>query len=191
MPDQAQQRTNEQSRAEAWVERFIGGMPAGGRVLDLACGGGRHAALCLSRGLSVTAVDRDISAAKRQLPQSPQLELIETDLEDGRPFPFAAASFDGVIVVNYLWRPLLSALIDALRPRGLFLYQTFRAGNERHGKPSNPAFLLEPGELLGAVQGRLHVVAYEDIQLGQPPRLVQRIAATGPRHDWVGAPPPI
>lgn len=157
-----------------WIERHLGLVKAGGRVLDLAAGGGRHARLAEGRGYRVTALDRDISA----LAAIPGIEVIEHDLETGNPFPFGDASFDAVIVTNYLWRPLLPALPGLLAPRGVLIYETFARGNERFGKPSNPAFLLQPGELLEGVRGRLRVVAYEELEIAEPrPAKVQRVAA--------------
>ena len=157
-----------------WIERFAPLVPAGGTVLDVACGSGRHSELFLSRGYHVVAVDRDVS----RLHPSPGLEIIEADLEQGASLPTADRRFDAVVVTNYLYRPLLPALIAAVAPHGLLLYETFALGNERFGKPSNPDFLLKPGELLDAVHGQLRVLAYEDLTVEQPnPAAVQRIAA--------------
>lgn len=157
-----------------WIERFAPLVTAGGTVLDAACGSGRHSALFLSRGCHVTAIDRDTSRLRPQ----PGLEIIEADLEQGVSLPTADRRFDAVVVTNYLHRPLLPALIEAVAPQGLLLYETFALGNERFGKPSNPNFLLKPGELLDAVHGQLRVLAYEDLTVEQPnPAAVQRIAA--------------
>ncbi|MGE0626883.1 MAG: class I SAM-dependent methyltransferase [Hyphomicrobiaceae bacterium] len=169
--------------------RHLVGIAKGGHVLDVACGGGRHIAACLDLGLRVTGVDRDTGAARQRFAGKPGLELIEADLEDGRLFPFGPASFDGIVVVNYLWRPVLPAIIGAAKRSGLIIYQTFRTGNERYGKPSNPDFLLRPNELLDAVAGRLLVITYEETHLREPDRLVQRIVAAGPDHTWVNDPP--
>ena len=157
-----------------WIERFAPLVPAGGTVLDVACGSGRHSELFLGRGYHVVAIDRDVS----RLPPSPGLEIIEADLEQGNSLPTADRRFDAVVVTNYLYRPLLPALIAAVAPHGLLLYETFALGNERFGKPSNPNFLLKPGELLDAVHGQLRVLAYEDLTVEKPnPAAVQRIAA--------------
>lgn len=165
------------SEASAWVRRFAAMVPKGGRVLDLACGGGRHSRLFLELGHPVTAVDRDISGLS-ELEGRKLLEVIETDLEDGRPFPLAGRVFAGIVVTNYLYRPLLPALVAALAPGGVLIYETFAKGNEDFGKPSNPDFLLDPGELLEAVRGRLRVLAYEDLSVKEPrPAAIQRICA--------------
>jgi len=172
-----------------WVERFFGGIAAGGRVLDVACGAGRHLAYGLQLGRSMVGVDRDVTAA-RTLSGRGSLELIETDLEDGRPFPFGSGTFDGVIVTNYLWRPILPDIVRCVGPAGLLVYETFGAGNERFGRPTNPAFLLQPGELLAAVMPHLRVIAFEHVRLAHPDRIVQRIAAVGTDHRWPGADTP-
>lgn len=160
-----------------WIERFVDLVPEEGIVLDLACGGGRHGRLFLDRGHRIVALDRDLSGVK-DLADNDKTELIEADLEDGKPFPLAGRSFAAVVVANYLHRPLLPALVAAVAPGGLLLYETFARGNERFGRPRNPDFLLTPGELLEAVRGQLHVLAYEDLVLEKPkPAAVQRIAA--------------
>ncbi|WP_235830124.1 class I SAM-dependent methyltransferase [Algihabitans albus] len=146
-------------------------------MLDLACGGGRHVRLFLARGHAVTAVDKDLSGLS-DLRQATALEMLEIDLEDGRPFPLAGRHFAAVVVTNYLHRPLLPTLVEAVSPGGLLLYETFTAGNERFGRPSNPDFLLEPGELLRIARGRLRVLSYEDLEVTAPkPACIQRIAA--------------
>jgi SAM-dependent methyltransferase len=157
-----------------WVVRFAPRVRPGGRMLDVAAGAGRHARLFLERGHPVTAIDRDVS----RLPSHPLLRAVAADLEDGSPWPLAGERFDAVVVTNYLWRPLLPAIVDAVAPGGLLVYETFAAGNERFGKPSHPDFLLQPGELLEAMRGRLVVAAYEHGEVSAPrPAVIQRIAA--------------
>ncbi|MGF1611260.1 MAG: class I SAM-dependent methyltransferase [Kiloniellales bacterium] len=163
--------------ASPWVRRFLELAPQDGPVVDLACGSGRHARLFLARGQAVVALDRDLSRLG-ELADQPGLEAIEADLEDGSPFPLAGRRFAAMVVVNYLHRPLLPLLIKAVAPGGLLLYETFAQGNERFGRPRNPDFLLTHGELLQAVQGRLRVLAYEDLIVERPrPAAVQRICA--------------
>jgi SAM-dependent methyltransferase len=141
-------------------------------VLDVACGRGRHLRWLAARGFVLTGVDRDTQALDglRALGR-----MVVADIENG-PWPFAAESFDAVVVTNYLWRPLLPTLVASVADGGALIYETFALGNEAYGKPSNPDFLLRPGELLEACRG-LHVVAYEEGLLDGPPRRVQRIAA--------------
>jgi SAM-dependent methyltransferase len=146
-------------------------------VLDVAAGGGRHSRLLAERGHKVTALDRDTSA----LAVLPDIEIVEADLEDGSPWPLPGRTFGAVVVTNYLHRPLFPELLAALAPGGVLLYETFMEGNERFGRPSNPAFLLKDGELLDLVRGRLSVTAYEARLVSQPKMaMVQRIAARRP-----------
>lgn len=160
-----------------WVARFAPLVAAGAPVLDLACGGGRHARLFLARGHPVLAVDRD-PAALGELAGHPRLEVLGCDLEAAELPAIFTRRFGGIVVTNYLHRPLLAPLAAALAPGGVLIYETFARGNERFGKPSNPAFLLEEGELLRAFLGRLKIIAYEDVVLDEPrPAAVQRLCA--------------
>ncbi|GAB4373503.1 MAG: class I SAM-dependent methyltransferase [Kiloniellaceae bacterium] len=166
----------------AWVMRFAPLVPAGAPVLDLACGAGRHTRLFLARGHPVLAVDRDLSRlgelAQGNHSGQPRLEALACDLEDGSLPAFFQRRFGGIVVTNYLHRPLFGPIAAALAPGGVLIYETFAKGNERFGKPSNPAFLLDEGELLRAFQGRLKVIAYEDVVVEVPrPAAVQRLCA--------------
>ena len=166
-----------------WIRRFSCLFPDGGTVLDLAAGAGRHSIWCLDQGLTVTAVDRVTEALETGRRANParfsRLEIIQADLENGTPWPLSNRRFDGIIVVNYLWRPLFPLILDAFNDDGILLYETFASGHEALGKPSNPDFLLEPGELLDVVAGRLNVIAFEQGRLEGPdrPAIKQRIAA--------------
>ena len=163
-----------------WVARFAYLVARTGPVLDLAAGGGRHSRYFLARGNRIVALDRDVTALA-DLAAHPAAEVIAADLETGARWPLGERRFVGVIVTNYLYRPILPMIINAVAPGGALIYETFAAGNERFGKPSNPAFLLTPGELLVAVRDRLRVVAYEDLEVAEPrPAMVQRIAAVAP-----------
>src|SRR5262249_40927190 len=141
-----------------WIERFAAKIPTGGVVLDLAAGGGRHSPVLPARGHPVVAVDRGGEGLVGL--GHPGFTLIQADLEGGRR-PLGSRLFAGVVVTNYLHRPLLAQIVAAVMPEGVLLYETFAQGNERYGPPSNPDYLLRPGELLEAVRGRLMVVAYE------------------------------
>lgn len=170
----------------AWVERFLNGAPEGERVLDLACGGGRHTRLAVERGYSVTAVDRDL-AGIGDLQGHPDVRLVEADLESGDTLPFGRHEFGCVIVSNFLWRPILPAIVEAVRDDGLLIYATFADGHTHaDGRPMRADFLLGPNELPAAVAPALVTVAYEHGAIGDgPPRpIVQRIAACGTRHRW-------
>ena len=165
----------------AWIERFGASVEPGGVVCDVACGGGRHTRWFADRGHPVVALDRDLSGVA-DLRDGATVGLVECDLEVGAPIPVAPGSCAAVVVTNYLWRPILDELVALLAPAGWLLYETFAMGNERFGRPSNPDFLLRPGELLGlARRHALRVVAYEDVVVDDPrPACVQRIAATRP-----------
>lgn len=174
----------------AWVARFAPLVPTG-EVLDVACGSGRHALLFAAFGHPVLAIDRDAAALERLAAAAvPGIVTLQIDLEQdseaaaGFDWPFAAGRFAAIVVTNYLHRPLLDALLASLAPGGMLIYETFARGNERYGKPSNPDFLLMPGELLAlAARGAapLHVVAFEEGEVGMPaPAVTQRICAVRP-----------
>jgi SAM-dependent methyltransferase len=159
-----------------WVRRFAALVPAAGMVLDVACGGGRHSRLFRDRGHPVVAVDIDL-AGIADLVGAPRIEAIEADLEGGG-WPLGGRRFAGVVVTNYLWRPLFARLAAAVADGGALIYETFAAGNERFGRPTRPDHLLRPGELLDAFHGPLTVVAYEHGIVERPrPAVVQRLAA--------------
>jgi SAM-dependent methyltransferase len=157
-----------------WVRRFTPLITPGGLVLDLAAGDGRHARLLRDRGYKVCAVDRDVAAL---LPLAgPHCEVRRIDLETSAPWPLGDG-YDGIVVTNYLHRPLLPSVARALAHGGVLIYETFARGNERFGHPRNPDFLLNPGELLKAF-AMLTVVAFEQGEICIPRRaVVQRLAA--------------
>lgn len=176
-----------------WVVRWSHLVPPGATVLDVACGLGRHMRWFHGRGHPVCGVDR---AAEAIAAVGPLGRAVQADIEGG-PWPFVGERFGAVVVTRYLWRPLLPALVAAVAPGGVLLYETFAAGNETVGKPARPDFLLAPGELLAACAPELRVVAYEDGFLDAPARFVQRIAAVReagapagfPQRHLLGAPP--
>jgi SAM-dependent methyltransferase len=165
-------------------------VPEGAPVLDVACGRGRHTRLFAEAGHRVTAVDLDLESLG-DLGADPRVEPIQADLEGAEP-PFLAGplrgrTFGAVVVTNYLHRPLLEDLVAAVQPGGVLIYETFAVGNEEvGGRVTNPDFLLRHGELLELARGRLRVVAYEDVILGESsarggPAAVQRICAVRTR----------
>lgn len=173
--------------ASTWVARWAPLMaPAQGQrqVLDLACGSGRHARLLAGFKLSVIALDRDEQALASAAGQG--VTIMQHDLEaPGAVWPFAPGSLAGIVVTNYLHRPLFGQIAAALAPDGMLIYETFARGNEIFGKPSNPDFLLNPGELLDlALRGGLRVLAYEDGIVERPKAArVQRLCAVGRDFD--------
>ena len=171
----------------AWVQRWSHLVPAGASVLDVACGSGRHVRWFAQHGCHVTGVDRDAAALEplRAATDSDAAELVVADIESG-PWPLPGRRFDVVIVTNYLWRDLLPTIAASVADGGVLIYETFADGNQTVGKPSNPQFLLRPGELLGAVAG-MRVVAFEDGFATDPERFIQRIVAV--REPSAGAGP--
>lgn len=178
-----------------WVRRFAHLIPQGGTVLDVACGGGRHTRWLAARGHAVTAIDRDAAAVADLRAVA---EIIVADLERAA-WPLAGRCFDGIVVTNYLWRPLWPALRASLAPGGALLVETFAQGQQFIGRPARPEFLLQPGELLSAFVN-LRVVAFEDGFDADAPRYVQRIAladetaaevtpAHAPRRRGLAGPP--
>jgi len=160
---------HEVSVPSPWVTRWAPLIPQG-TVLDLASGSGRHARFLAGLGYSVTAVDREPQVIE-------SVRFLQADLEDGSPWPLPGEQFQGIVVTNYLHRPLFPRLLESLAPGGVLIYETFMLGNERYGKPSRPDFLLRPGELWDAFAG-LHIIAFEQGRSLQPKTaLVQRLCA--------------
>jgi SAM-dependent methyltransferase len=177
------------TRASAWVARFATLVAPGARVLDLACGHGRHARFFAARGHRVVAVDRD-AAALATLARQERIETRALDLEAGR-WPLPGERFGAIVVANYLHRPLFPHLLGALADDGVLLYETFARGNAAFGRPANPDFLLERDELLRLAAGSLTVVAFEQgfVSEPEPGAVVQRLAAVGPARRWPPALP--
>jgi SAM-dependent methyltransferase len=163
----------------AWVRRWSHLVAPGGRVLDVACGQGRHARWFHALHHPLALVDRSQAAIDSIAIAPAACEAVVADIENG-PWPFPDRQFAAVVVTNYLWRPLMPVLLASLAPGGALIYETFTQGNETVGKPSRPDFLLRPGELLDICRD-LRIVAFEDGfqegPQGQAPRFVQRIAA--------------
>ena len=164
--------TTDRDGISPWLRRWVHLLPAGASVLDLACGSGRHLRWLAAAGFALTGVDRDAEALAGLQGLG---ELITADLENG-PWPLAGRRFGAVLVTNYLWRPLLPAIVDSVADGGVLIYETFADGQQTLGRPSRPDFLLRPGELLQACAA-LQVVAYEHGLASAPERFVQRIVA--------------
>jgi SAM-dependent methyltransferase len=162
-------------KPSAWVQRWTHLVAPESRVLDVACGAGRHMQWLATHGHHPQGVDRNPEAVAAAQAFGP---VTCADIENG-PWPFAGQTFGAVIVTNYLWRPLLPAIVQCVAPGGVLIYETFASGNETVGKPSRPDFLLQAGELLRASEG-LRTVAYEDGFEASPDRFVQRIVAVRP-----------
>jgi SAM-dependent methyltransferase len=162
----------------AWVARWLPVANKGARLLDWACGNGRHSVLASELGYEVLALDLQNSPLQAAYPA---IDWRQTDLESGE-MPLAAnQQFDVIVVTNYLFRSRLNFLFQYLAPGGLLLYETFAIGNEVFGRPKNPKFLLKPGELFEICERHhFHVLGYEDgiaDRAGDGPARVQRVAA--------------
>ena len=143
-----------------WVQRWSHLVKPQGLVLDVACGHGRHAHWFYFKNHSVALVDRSQAAIDSIALPTERCEKVVADIENG-PWPFAGRQFDAVVVINYLWRPLMPTLLASLLPAGVLIYETFTQGNETVGKPSRPDFLLRTRELL-TLCSSLTVVAFEE-----------------------------
>tara|TARA_Y100001970_G_C14259923_1_gene879517 strand:+ start:15129 stop:15680 length:552 start_codon:yes stop_codon:yes gene_type:complete len=160
-----------------WVMRFSNYITPKSKVLDVACGSGRHSSLMLSLGHRVTSIDIDVSGLFYLKRQS-NLRIIETDLEN-KPWPLGKEKFQAIIVTNYLYRPLIPQLVNSLSTNGLLIYETFAKGNEVFGRPRNPKYLLDRGELISFFSDKLNIIAYEDLEVISPRKSVkQRICAS-------------
>lgn len=163
---------------------------ATGRVLDLACGRGRHTLAAAALGLDVLAIDRsaaqlaELAAAARTLPG--RIETLTVDLELDTPPDLPGAPFSAILVFRYLHRPLAPAIASWLSPGGLLLYETFTTAQRALGwGPTRDAFLLEPGELPRLFPG-LAVERFEEGPTSEPrPAWTARLRARRP----VPAPP--
>lgn len=167
-----------------WVVRFTPLLQKNSEILDIAAGSGRHAIWLAAQGHRVTAIDRDVSSLTENVEtrrdELTEIEIIEADLETGEGWPLGNRKFDGIIVTNYLHRPLFPAIAAAVKEEGLLIYETFALGNEVFGKPSNPDFLLQPGELKAVFGEPFRIVAFEEGKIDRPkPAIIQRICVAG------------
>ena len=163
-----------------WVVKHAAGIDESGHVLDLACGNGRHTRYLLSLGFRVTALDRITGGLSRMVGNN-GLRILECDLEDGSAWPLAGESFEGVVVTNYLYRPIFGSLINALSDGGVLIYQTFAIGNAEYGRPHNPDFLLRKNELIETFGPHLDILDFEQGYTDQPsPAIIQRICCRKP-----------
>jgi SAM-dependent methyltransferase len=189
-----------------WVVRWTPLLPPGARILDVACGHGRHVHWFATAGHQVTAIDHDPALLA---PLAGLARTLVADLE-ADPWPLPEQQFDAVVVTNYLWRALFPALKAAVAPGGLLIYETFAQAHAALGRPRRPEFLLRPGELIDVLRDsnrivangpppseNWHVIAFEEGRLPArgdvPEREVQRIVArlgnaSGGRADLLASP---
>jgi tellurite methyltransferase len=153
-----------------------------GPVLDLACGTGENGLFLAGLGLPVVLADRsrealDIarqSAEERGL----QARFWQVDLEAGRD-PLAGEHYRGILVFHYLHRPLIPSIRASVREGGILIYETFTAEQSKYGRPHNPDYLLQPGELAGWFED-WEVVHYFEGLLEQPVRAVAQLVCRKP-----------
>ena len=159
-----------------WIVKYTPLIRKEGSVLDLACGNGRHAIWLAKQGYQVDAIDRDAQVVSNMAGMD-NINVFIVDLE-ASDWPHSDQRYDGIIVSRYLYRPLLQTLAAILNPGGVLIYETFMAGNEHYGKPSNPDFLLLPNELLEIYSPLLSIIAFEQGEETTPkPAVMQRICA--------------
>lgn len=165
-----------------WVVTHAKSFRLKARVLDYACGSGRHTLWLAQQGFEVVAVDRDQEALNqiqekvKNIPTG-SIKTVCLDLEGELWDLDSLGQFDALVVTNYLYRPHLHKLPKLLNKNGFLVYETFAVGNEAYGKPSNPNFLLKPNELLSFVEN-MQILAYEDLTILTPkPACVQRVCA--------------
>jgi tellurite methyltransferase len=127
-----------------------------GAILDLACGGGRNGLHLVEQGIPVVFADSDPTAlaqVERSLAAAAYsygrdlAALWQVDLEQGQLDPLEGRRFAGIIVYRYLYRAMFDAIKQAVHPGGIVIYETFTIDQPRYGRPKNPEFLLEHGEL--------------------------------------------
>jgi SAM-dependent methyltransferase len=165
---------HELSPPSDWVKRWAAAIVPGGRVLDLACGSGRHTRWLAGQGFEVLAVDRDTTGLPANIRG---IESWQVDLES-LVWPLLGREFDAVVVTNYLFRPRFAELLTCVRPGGILIYETFMVGHERFGRPSNPDFLLLHGELKERVEPDFEVLDFVEGEVIQPkPAVTQRLCA--------------
>jgi SAM-dependent methyltransferase len=162
------------SAPSPWIKRWLPSASQGKTLLDWACGSGRHSLYAYELGYEVTAFDLNMDDLCARYPG---INWQKIDLENGElPLPLSTR-FDVIVVTNYLFRSRLNFLLQHLAPNGLLLYETFAIGNEVFGRPKNPEFLLQAGELYTICkQHQLHVLGFEDGVTESPAR-IQRVAA--------------
>ena len=175
------------SRPSSFLVKYASQIPPG-RVLDLACGTGRHALYLAKQGYEVVGLDRNTealaalskAAQERHLPNVKGWELdLEVDSENSPSL--GNNEFSGVLVFNYLYRPIFPSILKALKPEGILIYETFLIDNHhQYQHPRRKEFCLEHNELLRLATG-MRVLHYEEGQhpdpIGTSPPYTARLVA--------------
>ena len=164
-----------------WIMQQAEHWPNGSKILDFASGYGRHSGALSSAfpgRFEILATDHNHAALKALAAQFPSVKTLHTDLENTNIWPFADHDFDVVLVTNYLFRPRLPDLFRLIRTGGFLAYETFADGNGIYGRPSNPNFLLNDGELPSCLPSDFKILDYFHGKVDQPkPAIIQRLAA--------------
>ena len=144
-----------------------------GAILDLACGGGRNGLYLVGQDIPVVFADRD-PRALAQVEQSLAAEaysrnrhlatLWQVDFEQGQIAPLEDRMFAGIMVYRYLHRALFESIRQAVYPGGIVIYETFTVDQPRYGRPKNPEFLLEHGELQACFSGWNILHSFEGVE---------------------------
>ena len=161
-----------------------------GPILDLACGNGDNGIFLAQRGCKVTCCDISSEslgrAQKLAGANNARVEIWHVDLEIAGANPLPSDAYGAVLVFRYLHRPLLECIKKALKNGGLLVYETFTVDQPRFGKPRNPDFLLNPGELLQTF-GDWEVIHYFEGIKEKPTQAVAQIVCRkppAPLGDW-------
>ena len=158
-----------------WVSYCTNLINKKSKILDLACGSGRHTKYLIDKGHFVTGID--INPKIKLKSSNHKNKIIKYDLEKD-VWPFETSSFDCILVTNYLYRPLFPFFIKSVKQNGFIIYETFSLGNERFGKPSNPDYLLDNNELFDLLKDEMRIISYQDgIVSNNVQKCVQRVFA--------------
>ena len=115
----------------------------GKHALDIACGNGRHSKYLVSHGFDVDALDIS-SVAIEQLQNIPHIHAIEVDFDT---YTLHKEKYDIIVCTYFLERKLFPQMIEALKPKGIILMETFVQHEDNGRKATNPSFRLQEGEL--------------------------------------------
>jgi SAM-dependent methyltransferase len=165
------------SPPEDWVVKHFNKIKKGGSVMDMAAGKGRHTQFFLDKGYNVVAVDQNITSLSI-FNGHPKLRIVKADLETNSHAPFNAGVFNGIVVVNYLYRPIFQQIIEMLDTGGVLIFQTFMVGNELFGRPRNRNYLLLEDELKNFFSKELLILDSQQGYSDRPSKAVtQKICA--------------
>lgn len=153
------------------------------KVLDLACGSGRNGLFLLKHNIPVVFADNNPTVfetiRQRCTTLNQKADFWQVDFEQGLEQPLAGRVFDAILVFNYLHRPLIQNIRESVVEGGLLFYQTFTIDQAELGRPSNPDFLLQPGELKSLFHD-WQIIHYFEGRLDDPLRAVASLVARKP-----------